>query len=62
MLETVLDIDGEQKTRIIDQLERKFSKLEGKSIAIPGLSFEPGTDDTTISSAINVVQRLYKTV
>jgi UDP-glucose 6-dehydrogenase len=58
MLETVLDINGEQKPRIIDQLEQKFSQQEGKSIAILGLFFEPGTDDTTISPTINVVQRL----
>lgn len=58
MLETVLEINEEQKTRIVDQLEQKFSKLEGKSIAILGLSFKPGTDDITNSPAIDVIQRL----
>ena len=58
MLQTVLEINEEQKTRIVDQLEQKLSELEGKSIAILGLSFKPGTDDITNSPAIDVIQRL----
>jgi len=58
LIETVLGVNEGQKTRIVDQLEQKVSSLEGKSIAILGLSFKPGTDDITNSPAIDVIRRL----
>ena len=60
LIETVLEVNEGQKTRIVDQLEQKVSSLEGKSIAILGLSFKPGTDDITNSPAIDVIRRLQK--
>ena len=47
ILDAVLDVNDEQRQRLAKQAEDYFDgDLEGRRIAIWGLSFKPGTDDT----------------
>ena len=47
ILDAVLDVNDEQRQRLATQAEDYFDgDLEGRRIAIWGLSFKPGTDDT----------------
>jgi UDPglucose 6-dehydrogenase len=46
MLNAVMDVNEEQKTKLIPKLKAYFhGNLEGKKIALWGLSFKPNTDD-----------------
>lgn len=47
ILDAVLDVNDRQRRRLAEQAEDYFDgNLEGRRIAIWGLSFKPGTDDT----------------
>ncbi len=47
ILDAVLDVNDRQRRRLAKQAENYFDgDLEGRRIAIWGLSFKPGTDDT----------------
>ncbi len=46
LLQSVEAVNGKQKERLFEKLQQHFSgKLEGKVIAVWGLSFKPNTDD-----------------
>lgn len=55
---STVDINKKQKTKLVELLEEKFDTLEGKSIAVLGLAFKPGTDDIRNSPAIPIIQDL----
>jgi UDPglucose 6-dehydrogenase len=47
ILDAVLDVNDQQRRRLAEQVEDYFDgDLEGRRIALWGLSFKPGTDDT----------------
>jgi len=47
ILDAVLDVNDKQRRRLAEQVEDYFDgDLDGRRIAIWGLSFKPGTDDT----------------
>ncbi len=47
ILDAVLDVNDKQRRRLATQVEEYFDgNLEGRRIAVWGLSFKPGTDDT----------------
>ncbi len=57
LLETVLDVNAKQRSRMVHQLKVKMD-LKGRRIAVLGLAFNPGTDDVRESAAIDTVQGL----
>lgn len=58
LLKEVLDTNERQKLKVIEHLERKVENLEGKRIAVLGLSFKPNTDDIRESPAIKIISFL----
>ena len=58
LLKEVLDTNERQKLKIMEHLERKVGDLEGKRIAVLGLSFKANTDDVRESPAIKVISYL----
>ena len=58
LLDAVMKINRRQPGEILFLLEKNFSSLEGKHIAVLGLAFKPGTDDMRESPAIPVVRGL----
>ena len=47
ILDAVLDVNDQQRRRLAEQVEDYFDgDLDGRRIAVWGLSFKPGTDDT----------------
>ena len=58
ILESVIDVNTDQKTKPVEILEEKIGDLEGKTIAVLGLAFKPGTDDVRNSPAIDMIQEL----
>lgn len=58
ILEGVLEVNHKQPCRLIDLLHRHFTDLDGIAVAVLGLAFKPGTDDTRESPALPVIQAL----
>ena len=57
VLNQVLNSNKEQRGKIVELLESRMP-LEGKKIAVLGLSFKPGTDDVRESPAIDIIKHL----
>ena len=59
IVETVVAVNEQMKRRAVDKIEEAVAgELRGKTIAVLGLSFKPGTDDIRESPAIAVVTSL----
>jgi len=61
IIEAVDEVNSRQKSRIVEKLFRAFdSDLQGKRIALWGLSFKPETDDMREAPSLVVVEQLLK--
>lgn len=58
LLEQTVKVNERQKTRLVDLLEQRLDSLEGRRVAVLGLSFKPGTDDIRKSPAIDIISEL----
>jgi len=58
LLEAVLAVNETQSGRVVELLERRLGKLEGRSVAVLGAAFKGGTDDVRISPGLRVLDRL----
>lgn len=58
ILNNTIEVNKDQKTKLVELLEEKFETLEGRTIAVLGLSFKPGTDDIRQSPAIDIISEL----
>jgi UDPglucose 6-dehydrogenase len=61
ILRAVMDVNAEQKTRLIPRIKDYFKgNLKGKTIAVWGLSFKPHTDDIREAPALYNIELLLK--
>jgi len=58
LLESVLQVNDNQPLRLVELADRKVGGLDGKKVAVLGLAFKAGTDDTRKSPAIEVAKTL----
>jgi UDPglucose 6-dehydrogenase len=59
ILQAVEDVNGQQKQRLLQRLDRHFGKsLKGRTIAVWGLAFKPRTDDMREAPAITTIEGL----
>jgi UDPglucose 6-dehydrogenase len=58
ILESVIEVNEEQKQRMVIKIKEKVGNLKGKTIGILGLSFKPNTNDIRESSSIAIIQGL----
>jgi UDPglucose 6-dehydrogenase len=58
LLEEVMEINTEQRTRFLKKVRRALWTLKGKKLAVLGLAFKSGTDDIRESPAISIVLSL----
>ncbi len=58
ILESVIEVNEEQKQRMVIKIKEKVGNLQGKTIGILGLSFKPNTNDIRESSSIAIIQGL----
>ena len=58
LLEGVIELNDRQPLRMIELAEERIGSLNGKRVAVLGLSFKPDTDDIRESRAIPLVKEL----
>lgn len=58
ILRSVLDVNEQQRERMVEKIERALGGLDGCRITVLGLAFKPGTDDIRESPAVAVVSQL----
>src|SRR5205809_5424736 len=58
ILRAVESVNDSQKERLVEKMERHFTDLSGKTIALWGLAFKPRTDDMREAPAIPIVEGL----
>jgi UDPglucose 6-dehydrogenase len=58
LLKSTIDVNVDQKTKLVELLEDRLEDVNGKKIAVLGLAFKPGTDDVRKSPAIPIIQEL----
>lgn len=60
MLESVMQINREQPRKTVDLLRKHWPDLDGKRVAILGLSFKPETSDVRESPAFPIMRELLR--
>ena len=61
VLEAVEEVNENQKELLFEKLQHQFDgNLQGKTIALWGLSFKPETDDMREAPALILIERLLK--
>ena len=61
LIESVEKVNNHQKNILSKKLSKKFGKdLSGKTFAVWGLSFKPGTDDMREAPSINLINYIVK--
>ncbi len=58
LLRAVMDINRDQRRRVLVQLREMLGSLRGKTIGLLGLSFKPNTDDIREAAAIDLAHML----
>ncbi len=58
IIEAVLEVNEATKSRMVEKIEQAFGSLNGKTVAVLGLSFKPDTDDIRESPALTIVEGL----
>jgi len=57
-LKAVDDINIRRRTRVVDVLTEELGNVEGKTIAVWGISFKPDSDDIRDSPALDIAESL----
>lgn len=58
LIEETISVNVMQAKRMVELTEEELGKLEGKRIAILGLSFKPNTDDIREAASLRVIELL----
>ena len=60
IVDAVVEANERQRDAMIPKIERLIGDIDGKQIAVLGLSFKPETDDMRESPAIDIIKALVK--
>jgi UDPglucose 6-dehydrogenase len=60
LLEHVQSINARQRVRLVEKIRHALWNLDGKTVAVWGLSFKPGTDDLREAPSLDIVPALAK--
>ncbi|MEA1959257.1 MAG: UDP-glucose/GDP-mannose dehydrogenase family protein, partial [Chloroflexota bacterium] len=58
LLESVIDVNRDQPSRMVEAAEGAIGDLKGKAVAVLGLAFKPDTDDMRDAPSIRVIASL----
>lgn len=60
VLDAVLEANRAQKERCAEKITKHLGAVQGKKVALWGLSFKPGTDDVRETPALTIAEKLSK--
>lgn len=60
VIQAAIDANEKQKGKMVQKIKSKMGCMEGKTIAILGLSFKPETDDMRDAPSIDIIEGLVK--
>jgi UDPglucose 6-dehydrogenase len=58
LLKSVISVNNNQQSKLVDKAIEYYGKLKNKKIAILGLAFKPNTDDMREAASIKIIERL----
>ncbi len=58
LLQAVHDVNNKQKQSLLPKIEALVGNLQGKTIAVLGLSFKPKTDDIRDAPSVTIIKQL----
>ncbi|MFA5054952.1 MAG: UDP-glucose/GDP-mannose dehydrogenase family protein [Dehalococcoidia bacterium] len=58
MLKSILELNRQQPLKMVEAAEAAVGDLKGKTVAVLGLSFKPGTDDMRDAPSLRVIAAL----
>ena len=58
IVDAVIEVNRRQRAAMVPKVEKLVGKLEGKTIAMLGLSFKPETDDMRDAPSVDIIQEL----
>lgn len=58
LLKAVDEINGRQIDLFLEKIKRSFQNPSGRKIAVLGISFKPGTDDTRSAPSVRLIKKL----
>jgi UDPglucose 6-dehydrogenase len=58
LLQAVMEINRNQRRRVVMKLRKALGSLQGKTIGVLGISFKPNTDDIRDAPAIEIIHLL----
>ena len=60
LLESVLRVNNDQATHVVELVKGKLGTVNRKRIAVLGLSFKPGTDDVREAPSLKIMRQLLR--
>ena len=58
IVDAVIEVNRRQRAAMVPKVEKLVGKLEGKTIAMLGLSFKPETDDMRDAPSVDIIREL----
>ncbi len=58
LLQGVMDVNTAQPLRLVELVRARLGDLKGKTLAVLGLAFKPGTDDLRNAPAVKIIRQL----
>ncbi len=60
IVEAAVEVNDEQRLRMLEKIKRTLGNLNGKTIAVLGLAFKPNTDDMREAPSLDIIQGMQK--
>lgn len=58
LLKAVIEVNNKQQRKLIEKAKKRFGHIQGKKIALLGLSFKPNTDDMREAASLVIAREL----
>ena len=58
IVEAVVEVNRRQRLRMVEKIEKLVGSLDGKQVAVLGLSFKPETDDMREAPSVDIIEAL----
>ncbi len=60
VVQAAIDTNEKQKYRMFEKIQRLVGSVQGKTIALLGLSFKPNTDDIRDATSLTIIEQVLK--